>query len=257
MVGVVVVSHSEPLAEAAVHLALQMVGDHPPPIEVAAGSAGGLGTDAVAVAAAIERADRASGGTGVLVLTDLGSAILSAEMALELTGELTGKVLLSRAPFVEGLVAAVVQAGTGRSLVDVEREAVGAAQSKATQLGAGDDAEPSPPNESAESTPEVVDADVTTLDVEIVNPQGLHARPAAVFAKAAADLPVDVTVTNLESGQGPADAESMMELMTLGVRLGHRVRLAAAGPQAQAALDTLAGLIADGLGEGVAEGSEP
>ena len=41
--------------------------------------------------------------------------------------------------------------------------------------------------------------------------------------------------------------------MTLGVRLGNRVRLSAAGPQAQAALDSLAALIADGLGEGIAE----
>jgi PTS hybrid protein len=88
-----------------------------------------------------------------------------------------------------------------------------------------------------------------------VNPQGLHARPAALFAKAAADLPVDVTVTNLDTGQGPADADSMMELMTLGVRLGNRVRLSAAGPEAQAALDSLAALIADGLGEGVADKS--
>src|SRR6478672_12604878 len=114
---------------------MQMVGDDPPPLEVAAGNDGGLGTDAVAVAAAIQRADEASDGTGVLVITDLGSAILSAEMALELTDELSGEVLLSRAPFVEGLVAAVVQAAIGKPLGDVEREAVGAAAAKAAQLG--------------------------------------------------------------------------------------------------------------------------
>ena len=56
-------------------------------------------------------------------------------MALELTDELTGEVLLSRAPFVEGLVAAVVQAAIGKSLADVEREAVGAGAAKSAQLG--------------------------------------------------------------------------------------------------------------------------
>ncbi len=255
MVGIVVVSHSEPLAEAAVTLAVQMVGDNPPPIEVAAGNDGGLGTDAVAVAEAIQRADRASAGTGVLVITDLGSAILSAEMALELTDELSGEVLLSRAPFVEGLVAAVVQAAMGRSLAAVEKEAVGAAAAKAAQLGPASDASPDAP-EAAEpdgTASSAADGDVTTLDVEIVNPQGLHARPAALFAKAAADLPVEVTVTNLDTGQGPADADSMMELMTLGVRLANRVRLSASGPEAQAALESLAALISDGLGEGSAE----
>jgi len=250
VVGIVVVSHSEPLAGAAVELALQMVADDPPPIEVAAGNDGGLGTDAVAVAAAIQRADQASGGSGVLVVTDLGSAILSAEMALELTDDLSGEVWLSRAPFVEGLVAAVVQAAMGRGLAEVEREAVGAAGAKAAQLGPAEHDAPTP-----SGRPSTVDADSgngTHLDVEIVNSQGLHARPAALFAKAASDLAVEVTVTNLETGQGPVDADSMIELMSLGVRLGNRIRLAANGPEAAAALDSLAALIADGLGEGVA-----
>jgi phosphotransferase system HPr (HPr) family protein len=152
---------------------------------------------------------------------------------------------------VEGLVAAVVQASIGKSLHEVEREAVGAAGSKAAQLG------PAPQTtagtDPVQSTSEAANGEVTTLDVEIVNPEGLHARPAALFAKAAGDLPVDVTVTNLETGQGPADADSMMELMTLGVRLGNRVRLSATGPGARTALESLAALIADGLGEGVAE----
>lgn len=251
MVGIVVVSHSEPLALAAVELALQMVGDDPPPIEVAAGNDGRLGTDAVAVAAAIQRADAASGGTGVLVVTDLGSAILSAEMALELADDLTGEVLLSLSPFVEGLVSAVVQAAMGKSLTDVEREAAVAGTAKAAQLGPTEDAPAR--TESPSTQPDSLSA--TTVEADIVNTQGMHARPAALFAKAAAELPVEVSVTNLENGRGPVDADSMMELMTLGVRQGHRVRLSAEGPQAQAALDSLATLIAEGLGEGTAQGS--
>ncbi len=244
MVALVVVSHSEPLADAAVELALQMVGDNPPPIEVAAGNDGGLGTDALAVAGAIQRADAASNGSGVLVLTDLGSAVLSSEMALELVDDLSSEVRLSRAPFVEGLVAAVVQASIGRSLEAVEAEAVASVGVKAAQLGSAPDAaEP-----RTDSDPAIRDG-VSERECEIINPQGLHARPAAVFAKAAADLPVEVAVTNLDTGAGPAAADSMLELMSLGVRQGNRIRLSAEGPEGKAAIDTLAMLIADGLGE--------
>jgi dihydroxyacetone kinase phosphotransfer subunit len=249
VVGIVVVSHSEPLARAAVELALQMVSGDAPPIEVAAGNDGGLGTDAVAVAEAIQRADSASGGAGVLVFTDLGSAILSAELALELVDALHGEVVLSTAPFVEGLVVGVVQASIGQSLSEIDRAASGAVAAKAAQLGSSDhDVIAQPPTQQADSAAD----DVVSLDVEIVNAQGLHARPAAVFAKAAAGLPVDVAVTNLDTGQGPVDADSMMELMTLGVRQGNRIRLSAAGADARSALESLADLIAAGLGESVA-----
>ncbi|HEY0988407.1 MAG TPA: hypothetical protein VGD80_15190, partial [Kofleriaceae bacterium] len=82
MVGIVVVSHSRALARAAVPLAAEMVRDRPVRIEVAAGlDETTLGTDATAIADAVTEADS---GDGVVVLMDLGSAVLSAELALEL-----------------------------------------------------------------------------------------------------------------------------------------------------------------------------
>jgi len=222
-----------------------MVGADPPPIEVAAGNDGGLGTDAVAVAEAIQRADEASLGSGVLVISDLGSALLSSEMALELAEGLTGDVVLSRSPFVEGLVAAVVQASIGKSLSDIEREAVGAAGAKSSHLGpVAATSEP-----ASRSAPERMSREMLTRDVEVVNPQGLHARPAALLAKAAGSLDVDAAITNLETGAGPAAADSMLELMSIGVRQGNRIRLSAEGAGAAEALDSLAALIASGLGE--------
>ncbi len=78
-VGIVVVSHSRALARAAIALAEEMLHGRPVRIEEAAGlDDGTFGTDAVRVADAIERAD---GGRGVVVLMDLGSAVLSAELA--------------------------------------------------------------------------------------------------------------------------------------------------------------------------------
>lgn len=135
-VGIVVVSHSRPLAEAAVELARQMVRDGAGPIEIAAGiddgDGVGIGTDAAAISAAIEAADA---GAGVVALMDLGSAIMSTETALEFLDEdLAGRVLLSWAPLVEGLVGAVVTAAGGADAETVAREAETAVEAKKLQI---------------------------------------------------------------------------------------------------------------------------
>jgi phosphoenolpyruvate---glycerone phosphotransferase subunit DhaM len=122
-VGLVVVSHSRPLAEAAVTLARQMLPGSDLAVEVAAGTDdGGLGTDAVAISEAITAADA---GDGVVVLMDLGSAVMSAETALELLDDdVRSRVLLSPAPLVEGLIGAVVVAAGGADRDRVNAEAL-------------------------------------------------------------------------------------------------------------------------------------
>ena len=120
-VGIVLVSHSAALAEATRQLAMQMAGPNPPAVAIAAGTPdGGLGTDAAAVAEAITAVASAD---GVLVLMDLGSAVLSAEMALELVDSPDLAIELSSGPFVEGLVGAVVRAAGGATLREVADEA--------------------------------------------------------------------------------------------------------------------------------------
>ena len=133
-VGLVVISHSRPLAEAAVELARQMLPGREQAIEVAAGTDdGGLGTDAVAVSEAITAADS---GDGVVVLMDLGSAVLSAETALELLADdLRERVVLSPAPLVEGLIGAAVVAAGGGSRDAVAAEALRGLAPKQAHLG--------------------------------------------------------------------------------------------------------------------------
>ena len=129
MVGVVIVSHSAHIAEGVAELAREMGGSEE------ARDAGGLeavegpdgpehpiGTDAVLVMQAIERA---RSDDGVLVLMDLGSAVLSAEMAVDLIGdERRDRILLCGAlPLVEGAVAAAVTAKLGMPLEAVAAEA--------------------------------------------------------------------------------------------------------------------------------------
>jgi len=201
MIGIVVVSHSPALATAAVELAVEMAHGAGPVVEVAAGAAGGLGTDATEVSAALERA---ASPDGVLVLMDLGSAVLSTELALELAVPAC-PVRLSSAPLVEGLVAAVVRASGGADLDVVAREAEAALTPKASML--------------TEHTGEVAAAagsDASVL-LTLVNPLGLHARPAAQLAAAVGPLAAEVRV---EAGGRRADGASSLELLTLGAGQG-------------------------------------
>ena len=133
-VGLVVVSHSCPLAEAAVELARGMLPGSELAVGVAAGDVdGGLGTDATAIAEAVSTADS---GDGVVVLMDLGSAVLSAETALEfLDDDLRARVVLSPAPLVEGLVGAAVVAASGASRDRVAAEALHGLAPKQAHLG--------------------------------------------------------------------------------------------------------------------------
>jgi phosphoenolpyruvate---glycerone phosphotransferase subunit DhaM len=118
VVGIVVVSHSVELARGVAELASQVAGPEVR-IEAAGGGPGGtLGTDDGLVRDAIRRANQ---GDGVIVLGDLGSAILTIRHVLERSGN--GHAQLVDAPLVEGAVAAAVVASTGSDLAGVAQAA--------------------------------------------------------------------------------------------------------------------------------------
>jgi PTS hybrid protein len=122
-VGLVVVSHSRLIAEGTAELAGQMAGPEVRIVPAGGMADGAIGTDAVRIAEAIDEADS---GAGVVVLADLGSAVLSTRTALELLGDPT-RVRLSKGPIVEGAVIAAVQASTGSTLDEVLEAAESAA----------------------------------------------------------------------------------------------------------------------------------
>src|SRR5437763_6313297 len=120
-VGLVIVAHSAQLAAGVVELAGQMVQGKTPLAAAGGGIDDVLGTSADKILAAIQAVD---GPDGVLVLLDLGSAVLSAELALELlSDEQRERIRLSYAPLVEGAVAAALEASLGRTLAQVQQEA--------------------------------------------------------------------------------------------------------------------------------------
>ncbi len=124
-VGLVIVSHSAQLAEGVAELAGQMA-QGKVVIAVAGGTSdGALGTSVEKI---VEALNQANGPDGILVLLDLGSAVMATEMAVEtFVHEEHSRVVISPAPLVEGAVIAAVEASIGNSLQEVAEAAVSAA----------------------------------------------------------------------------------------------------------------------------------
>jgi phosphoenolpyruvate-protein phosphotransferase/dihydroxyacetone kinase phosphotransfer subunit len=241
VVGLVIVSHSAALADGVVELAREMGGD-----DVAIESAGGMedgavGTDAERVRLAVERARSPD---GVLILMDLGSALMSAEMAAEMIEPDGGPVVLCGAPLVEGAVAAAARARTGAALDDVAREARGALRMKTMQLG-----EDAPETEIAGGPAAADDAEALELRLRVEPRLGLHARPAARFVAAVSDFDARVEVRNATRSTGPADGRSLTGLAVLNARQGDEIVVHARGDQAAQALEALRALAADNFGD--------
>lgn len=236
MVGIVVVSHSATLAAGIGELAAQL--GSLAPLLLAAGvddPEHPIGTDAIAVMNAIEQADD---GSGVLVLMDLGSALLSAETALELLPpELSARVRLSPAPLVEGTLAAVVAAGAGLTLDEVAAEAVAGLQAKIAMLGG-----PIPEVTVSEPAP------VATLcwRHRVCNPHGLHVRPAAKLVAALKPFDAELTLYKGEKGINP---RSLTRLAMLDVRCGDEIELRASGPEAEQAIQAFKAVAESRFGE--------
>jgi len=243
MVGLVLVSHSRALADALVGL-LRQVTSADLPVAVAAGigeDRSEFGTDAVEIMEAIQSVYSEA---GVVVLMDLGSAVLSANMALELLpSEITQKIQICGAPLVEGAIAAAVQIGLNSDLDAICREANAALAPKREQLGQGSDESSAPlPVPDAAARGESITLTLTNL-------HGLHARPAAKFVQTAARFMANVTVSDLTNGKGPVSARSLNAIATLGAVEDHQIRISASGEEARLVLAALKVLIEDNFGE--------
>jgi multiphosphoryl transfer protein len=242
-VGLVVVSHSRALARAAVALAQEMLHGKQIRIAVAAGlDDTTFGTDAAQIVDAITAADQ---GGGVVVLMDLGSAVLSAELALELLDDdVREQVVLCPAPLVEGLVVAAVAAAGDAGRDEVAAEAAGALAGKIGHLGTA-------PVASGAEGPR--DADELTGTFVVANPHGLHARPAARLVQEVRRRDAHARVRNRRADSEWVDAGSLSKIATLGVRSGDEVEMRVSGSQAAETLDHILALAARNFDESLGE----
>ncbi|WP_413320215.1 dihydroxyacetone kinase phosphoryl donor subunit DhaM [Agrococcus sp. 1P02AA] len=231
-VGLLIVSHSAKIATGVVELAAQMA---PSVTLVAAGGTedGGIGTSFDAVQAGLLEAET---GDGVVVLCDLGSAVLTTETALDLADD-TERIRIADAPIVEGAVAAAVAAEAGADLAAV----VAAAEDRSPGDRAAGEATQDP-SDAARHEGAGPDADRSSLEVELRNPHGLHARPAAELVRTASGFDARVTVNGV-------DATSMLRVLALGLDAGTTARFEATGREAEAAISAIASLAATDFGE--------
>lgn len=228
-VGIVVVSHSEKIAEGTVELARQMAADVP--LEGAGGTDDGrIGTSFNKVKAAIEAADR---GDGVVILTDLGSAVLTTESVIEFLDEpLRNRVRMVNDSFIKGTIAASTTAQGGGDLE---------ACTRAAEMALHPAAEPNL-NDTAETRAVTGNDDDLVATFTLGNPMGMHARPAARLAE----------LVNKSESRGWVNghnAGSALSLMTLQLKQGDDFEFRANGPDAKALIDRVTDLVNDNFGE--------
>lgn len=252
-VALVLVSHSALVARGTAELAAQMAPD------VRLLPAGGLPVgDGEEIGTSLDRVlDAVTEGLAdgdVVVLTDLGSAVLTAETALEmLDDDDARRVRTPSAPFVEGAVAAAVAAQQGGDVDAVANAAEAAGRpadggAPGSPLGApapaptGDDAgghaAEAPGHPAGGDTP----GDVVRATAVLRNPLGLHARPAALLARHVAATGVPVRVQGV-------DGASVLGLMALGAVGGDELTIEASGPGAAEVVAGVVELVEGGFGE--------
>lgn len=243
MVNLVIVSHSARLGEGVGELAQQMLMGGGCKIAIAAGiddPQNPIGTDPIKVMEAIESVADTD---HVLVMMDIGSALLSAETALDLLDPtIAAKVRLCAAPLVEGTLAATVSAAAGADIDKVIADAMNALEAKREQLGLPSSAsEPRiTPSFSAQ------DASAKSVSVVIKNPNGLHVRPASRLVATLSAFNADLL---LEKNGKCVTPDSLNQISLLQVRCHDTVRLLASGEQADDALAAFSRLAAENFGE--------
>lgn len=255
MVGIVLVSHSKALAEAVRDLALQAAPGAR--IEAAGGAAQKTsgetsgetyGTNADTIMDAILRAHSPD---GVIVLMDMGSAVLSAQTAIMLLPpDVAEGVHMSGAPMVEGGIVAAVQACAGFEVRRILAEAANSLDAKRSSLGETHDAVPSTVEDAIETAAK--DQRATTASdcapcthhqqntmssrtFVVGHEHGLHARPAAALVKIISQHHVRAYIS--AEGKKSVSAGSLVALLKLGVKHGDRVTVSAEASAADADLE--------------------
>ncbi|WP_311336722.1 dihydroxyacetone kinase phosphoryl donor subunit DhaM, partial [Cardiobacterium hominis] len=246
MIHLILVSHHPDIARGIAALAAQMSAA-PETIHTAAGiddADNPIGTDAVRIMQTLLEADNPD---GILILVDLGSAILSAQTALDLLDDpaLVARCRISAAPLVEGAISAAVAASSGADLETVAREATQALAAKQAALGET--------NAPASTAPVAVPSG-DSATITLTNRDGLHARPAARLVAALTPYRARLILT---CGDKQADGKSLNQLALLQARSGDRLTLHADGDDAAAALQTFRELAAANFGDPPDNGDGP
>lgn len=205
---------------------------------------GGLGTSFERIQQAV---DAVYTDEGVLILMDLGSAVMTTQMVVEMLPPEQGvNIRLSNAPFVEGAVAAAVASSLGNNLDQVQHAAETAMELPKIPR--------QEPLASTAETPLAPEGPSRSVELAVPNPIGLHARPAALFVTTASRFASRISIQNVTQGRQPVNAKSIMQVASQGTaRQGECIRIVAQGEDSEDAIATLRALVEAGFGEMEAE----
>lgn len=84
------------------------------------------------------------------------------------------------------------------------------------------------------------------LIIKILNEQGLHARPASIFAKTASKFKSTISIVH---GNGAANAKSIINIMSLGLKKGEEIKIITEGVDEKEAMEALISIIQNKFGE--------
>ncbi len=250
MVGLVIVSHSRKLALAIAELVKSLTTDTLP-IAVAGGVGDDyaeLGTDATDIMEAIEKVHSDE---GTLILVDMGSALLSTELALEFLGEDIAKnIKVTSAPVLEGAVSAGVQIQLNSPLEKVYSEAMAGLQAKQIHL-----------DENVEDTAlannDTVDLakNANTLSKQFIieNPHGLHVRPVTQLIQTIAPFTSKIGIQNSSKQSEIVDGRSAISVSCLQLLKGDSMTVFALGDDATETLNAITDLHNAHYGENLEE----
>ena len=248
MVSIIIVSHSKLLALGVQELARQMT-QGKIQIEIAAGVddiENPIGTDAVAIMQAIEDVYCSD---GVLLMVDMGSAILSAEMALELIDiEQAKNVYICAAPIMEGTMSASIAAAAGMPIAQVLNEAHSALVAKYKLLNQDDFLPCQLSNENV--IEDIISDEALEFVFTVSNLHGLHARPSAAIIGTIANFDAEA---KLYKGENVANAKSLNSITLLGARLGDTITLKAHGTDAKALISAFSDLEKNNFGDSIVD----
>lgn len=235
VVGIVIVSHSYRLAEGVKELADSLMGGRVP-----IATAGGL--DEVTLGTSAEKIMNAIRSVwsddGVLVLIDMGSAVLNTKLALELLPDgISQKIFVSNAPLVEGTLMAALKVDAGGDLSQVIEDIARANHFPKSE-------------EDSISTPikeEAVKNGRAERVVTIVNRDGIHARSAAKLVQLVKSCGANVFISKIGASRAPVRANSLFNLLSLGGKQGDQLLISIVGERGQDALDLICELFQSGF----------
>ena len=239
MVSLIFVSHSYKLAKTAAEYIKEVTNTNNVNITFSGGTGDDhkeIGTNAVDVFNAIEKV---YSDDGVIIFCDLGSALISSELAISMLDEKKSpNVRITSAPFIEGGINAAIQSSLGKNINEVINESLESLTPKISYVKDKVDH-----NINNEILDNIEFKDYVKGEYKILLENGFHARPVFMFINLIANSKSEVYISNKTKHKPPVSADSITKVTLLNIEYGDVMEIYAKGPDADQVLERFEYLI--------------